>query len=331
MADDNAESRAGRGRANLPMIQPNEARNLFFEMVREVEPRVMEELAGEPLRVFREMSALEWDAARVSMVSNRFECRTDPRAHQVEGDLDKAIVVFALQQPSGFTLSSIDEHFSSRGIELQDRIERLVVRGLLHRVGFDPCRLEWESDTQEAVYREIALWMSRWNLDAPWCFVFAFHTLSQWRRNPEDAKDLRLDTHFEDSTPLAELSFRIDFNDLFSDSWWPSEETKAEARARLRGKARDAIEDYLTKVEIRTASWLPRKELTKRDLAMFIGYQLLNQSESRLAEMSKVTQPRVSRIIWRIGAVIGLAPRPPRPAGRPETPWVNSLSAVISE
>ncbi len=319
-ADENSGSRPGRGRANLPMIQPNEVRLMFFETVRQLKPEVFEELAGEPFRVFKRMSVAEWDTARVSVVSDRWECRGDPTGPQAQSEFENALVEFALQQPTRFTLSSIEEHFQLRHVDPQEAIDRLVDKGVFQRVEFDPHRLEWATDTQKKAHREIVLWMSRWNLDAPWCFVFAFHTLSRWRRNPDDAMELLLDTHFEDSTPLNELSFKVEFKDPFSDLWWPSEETKTEARERLTKKSKEATEEYLRQVEKRTADWLPRSKVTERHLAMFVWYQVLNHSESELAEDFGVTQPRASQIIGRISGVVGLTPRPPKPAGRPETP-----------
>ena len=313
------------------MIQPNEARLLFLEIVNGLKPEVFKELAEEPFQVFKRMSAVEWDTARVSIVSHRFECRKDLAAFRIEQELEKALVDFALQQPMGFALSRVQERFESKGVDPREAIKRLVDKGVFETVELNPHSLNWRTPTLRRLHDLIVRWMSRWNLEAPWCFEFAFQTLSQWRRNPGDGKDLRLDTHFEDSTPLTELSFRVEFNDPFSDFWWPSEETKAAARKRLTRKAKAQVEDYLTKVETRAADWLPRNDATRRDLILFVAYQVMEQSESKLAEVSGVTQPRVSQIVRRIGAVIGLPPRPPKPAGRPETPWEESLLDAISK
>ncbi len=327
-ADENSGSRPGRGRANLPMIQPNEARLMFFETVRELKPKVFEELAGDPLDVFNQMSARERDTVRTSLVVDRFVCRKNLSPQNVMDPLERELVAFAVEHPFGFTLSTIDEHFASKCVNLRETIAHLIAEEIFEQVGFMPCWLEWETDIQESLYRQIILWMRQWNVDAPWCFSFAIDTLAHWRREPAAIKDYSITTHFEDETPLFESRFKIDFTDLFDDKWWLGEESKSEARTRIRKKALLHINEKLGEIERLTANWLPRTEDTRRNIAVFAMYQILKYNQTQIEKHIPVKRARVSQIIGRISHVIGLTPRPPNRPGRPETPRTGPSRGV---
>lgn len=225
------------------------------------------------------------------------------------------------------TPATIENRFRYSDVGYDRPLSDLVDAGVFSVETFHPSWLDEESDGLSELRQELSTWLDRWNLNAPWCFVYCAEVLCSWNADPGSIASYELPTvhdgHILGLRNVApfeiDCSLRIVYDHPFEDFWWQATEPKEEARARMLKKAEREIDSHLSKMERYVEDWLPDNDQTQRDIGILAAFQVFGWSQKRISERFGISGERVSQINAAVSSCLDLPKRQCSTGGRPET------------
>ncbi|MDX6443002.1 MAG: hypothetical protein QOH71_76 [Blastocatellia bacterium] len=335
------------------------ARVHFLELIEDLVPQAVDDLAGEPLERFHESGIGQLELTTKDILTRR--------VHRNIGTFWRSIQTTRCTcdyYPTDENSSILREEFLHATCQAGTRKtwEDLRSAGIVDEIDFMfESKYEHYPPCPQVVELRGALdrWAARYNLNASvgksWCLKAAFYTLDEWERSTENYKQIGFSTFgISDRSPyLKNIQEPPGLQE-----WDPEYEereayigrviktTKVDAPAirilenpkilrQLLANVRTEAHKYCDAVEghYRQNGWEKIRNLESilKHLEWTVRFQVRKETLSAIANTANVTVPSVKKEVERILCLIGLEKRPDSRPGRPRGRRDSPSSLVMRQ